>query len=417
MVKAAYDANGWSVSLSSDGTIVAIGAYQHDGNGSNSGHVRVYEYSGGSWSQLGQDIYGSGTNAFSGHSVSLSSNGTILAVGEPFYNSNKGLVKIYEYSGNSWSQKGGTINGEYASDFFGKSVSLNSNGTFVAIGAEWNNGTNGTNSGHVRVYEYSGSSWSQLGQDIDGEGAQDLSGHSVSLSSNGTIVAIGAFKNDGNGDDSGHVRVYEYSGSSWSQKGSDIDGEAGSDQSGDSVSLSSDGTIVAIGAILNDGTNGTNSGHVRVYEWRQYTDSDSGVYDHTTFTQDNSQTKPLIITETTSTAPIVGNYYWTQLGSDIDGEADSDQSGYSVSLSSDGTIVAIGALKNNDNGTDSGHVRVYEYIGSSWSQLGQDIDGKAVSDFSGNSVSLSSDGTIIAIGAYGNDDNEVLIQDMLEFIK
>ena len=41
-----------SVSLSSDGTIVAIGAYRNDGGGSNSGHVRVYEYSGSSWSSV-----------------------------------------------------------------------------------------------------------------------------------------------------------------------------------------------------------------------------------------------------------------------------------------------------------------------------------------------------------------------------
>ena len=51
----------------------------------------------------------------------------------------------------------------------------------------------------MRVYEYSGSSWSQLGADIDGEAAGDYSGYSVSLSSDGTIVAIGATDNDGNG--------------------------------------------------------------------------------------------------------------------------------------------------------------------------------------------------------------------------
>ena len=45
------------------------------------------------------------------------------------------------------------------------------------------------------------SSWSQLVVDIDGEAASDYSGHSVSLSSDGTIVAIGAYYNDGNGSD------------------------------------------------------------------------------------------------------------------------------------------------------------------------------------------------------------------------
>ena len=64
---------------------------------------------------------------------------------------------------------------------------------------------------------------------------------------------LGLHGNDGNGSSSGHVRIYEYSGSSWSQLGGDIDGEAADDSSGSSVSLSSDGTKVAIGAPCNDG--------------------------------------------------------------------------------------------------------------------------------------------------------------------
>ena len=35
---------------------------------------------------------------------------------------------------------------------------------------------------------------------------------------------------------------------------------------------------------------------------------------------------------------------WAQLGSDIDGESSSDYSGHSVSLSSDGSVVAIGGI-------------------------------------------------------------------------
>ena len=150
-------------------------------------------------------------------------------------------------------------------------------------------------------------SFDQIGSDIDGEAAGDGSGSSVSLSSDGTTLAIGASNNDGNGTDSGHVRVYEWNGSAWTQKGADIDGEAANDYSGYSVSLSSDGTEVAIGAIGNDGT-ASGAGHVRVYEW-------------------------------TGSA-------WVQKGADIDGETEGDNSGRSVSLSSDGTVVAIGAHQN-----------------------------------------------------------------------
>ena len=47
-----------------------------------------------------------------------------------------------------------------------------------------------------------------MGQDIYGEKAFDFSGYSVSLSSDGKRVAIGATGNDANGTSSGHVRVH-----------------------------------------------------------------------------------------------------------------------------------------------------------------------------------------------------------------
>ena len=209
------------------------------------------------------------------------------------------------------------------------------------------------------------SAQTQLGADIDGEAVADNSGCSVSLSSDGTTVAIGAYLNDGAGTAAGHVRIYEYSAGSWAQLGADIDGEVFFDWSGSSVSLSSDGTTVAIGAYHNDGA-GANAGHVRIYEYS------------------------------------AGS--WTQLGADIDGEATGDESGYSVSLSSDGTTVAIGAYRNDGNGTDAGHVRIYEYSAGSWTQLGVDIDGEAYAyGMSGYSVSLSSGGDTVAIGAASND--------------
>ena len=61
-----------------------------------------------------------------------------------------------------------------------------------------------------------------------------------------------------------------------------------------------------------------------------------------------------------STTVDTGPVSWSQLGSDIDGEASSDYSGVSVALSSDGTIVAVGAHGNDGAGSNAGHVRVYE---------------------------------------------------------
>ena len=370
--EAAGDQSGYSVSLSSDGQIVAIGATRNSANGPNAGkagHVRVYQRVADGWNQLGNDIDAEVTGDQSGYSVSLSSDGRIVAIGAIYNDDNgsgAGHVRVYEYASTGWTQLGDDIDGEAANDVSGWSVSLSSDGDIVAIGARYNDGK-GTDAGHVRVYEYASTEWTQLGNDIDGETKHDQSGYSVSLSSNGQIVAIGATKNDGTGNDAGHVRVYQRdagASTGWTQLGNDIDGEAANDNSGYSVSLSSDGKILAIGARYNDGK-GTDAGHVRVYEYAS--------------------------TE------------WTQLGNDIDGEAAGDQSGYSVSLSSDGKILAVGAIFNDGNGADAGHVRVYERDANGWTQLGIDIDGEAAGDQSGYSVSLSSDGKILAIGAIFND--------------
>mgnify|MGYP006072728063 FL=1 len=319
--------------------------------------------------QLGNDIDGEGSSNFSGKSISISGNGSIIAIGADHNNNNNGVqsghVRVYENLSGSWSQIGQDIDGENPFDYSGNQISLNNNGNILAIGASYNN-QNGLNSGHVRVYEYISGNWNQIGQDIDGETSGSYSGHSVSLSGDGNTVAIGAPYNYGNGSNSGHVRVYENIGGSWLQTGQDIDGEAAGDASGYSVSLSNGGNIVAIGASGNDG-NGSNSGHVRIYE------------------------------------NIGGS--WLQTGQDIDGEAIENFSGWSVELSANGNTVAIGAKHNNGNGLNSGHVRVYENISGTWVQVGQDIDGESTLDWSGWSVSLSGDGNTVAIGAPHNGSN------------
>ena len=75
---------------------------------------------------------------------------------------------------------------------------MNAAGDRIAVGANFNDGT-GTDAGHVRVYEYiaAGSSWSQMGPDIDGEASGDNSGYSISINAKGDRVAIGAPSNNG----------------------------------------------------------------------------------------------------------------------------------------------------------------------------------------------------------------------------
>ena len=366
--EAINDYSGHSVSVNAAGDIVAIGAYNNDGNGSNSGHVRVYQDIAGTWTQIGADIDGEAASDQSGYSVSINAVGDIVAIGATGNDGNgtdSGHVRVYKNNAGTWTQIGADINGEAASDKSGYAVSINATGDIVAIGAQLNSG-NGTDSGHVRVYQDIAGTWTQIGADIDGEAVDDRSGFSVDINAAGNIVAIGAYANDGNGSSSGHVRVYQNIGGTWSQIGADIDGEASGDQSGYSVSINDAGDIVAIGALYND-DNGTSSGHVRVHQ------------------------------------NIGGT--WSQIGADIDGEAEYDRSGRSVSINAAGDIVAIGAQYNDGNGTSSGHVRVYQNIGGTWSQIGADIDGETASDQSGRSVSINAAGDIVAIGAFLNDAN------------
>ncbi len=381
--KIEFDNSGKAISLSSDGKILAVGAEFHDGlfgNITSAGHVRIYEYNDikKDWEQLGQDIHGENRFSFFGYSVSLSGDGKTVAAGAPqsIVNDHPGRVRVFSYDDNLkvWKQRGDSLVGENMGDKFGESVSISEDGLSVIAGAI-NHGFNNSRTGHSRIYRFNSaeSKWYQRGQDIEGEAADDYSGIAVDISSDGERVAIGADYNDGSFTSdakSGHVRIFKFDTNldDWKQLGQDIDGEAAGDFSGNSLSLSSDGNTIAIGATSNDG-NGLNAGHVRVYRY-----------------DDNTNT-------------------WIKQGNDIDGESSEDNFGGSVSLSSNGQILAVGAKRNDGSSLNAGHARVYQYVERTkmWHQIGYDLDGIAQGDFFGRSVTLSSEGHILAVGSPAHD--------------
>src|SRR5690554_755213 len=263
--------------------------------------------------------------------------------------------------GTGQTQIGQKIEGDTGTDAFGQCVAISSDGSIVAVGAPYND-SNGSLAGHVRVYENVSGTWTQIGDDIEGDALGDSSGWSIALSSDGNVIAIGAPFNDGGATDSGHVRVFENIAGTWTQIGNAIDGDGIWDESGTSVALSADGTIVAIGAPRHNG-NGNESGQVRVFENLQGT--------------------------------------WTQIGSDIYGLQRGHGLGISTSLSSDGSILAVGAIARNTAAAPASYTIIYENILGTWTQIGQVIDAVSPLDQSGRSVSLSSDGNIVAIGESG----------------
>ena len=275
--EAAHDRSGISVSLNGDGNIVAIGAHLNDATGGiNNGHVRVYEYNttDQNWIQIGEDIDGYMNYDWFGMSLCLNKSGNRIVIGALLSDANgrdSGLVSVYQYdvSNNQWVEVGPSIPGSNKSDLSGISVSMNDDGSKIAIGAPLHDYNGKSNIGQVRVLEYidSNEEWIQLGSDIYGENVGDRSGFAVSLDGSGNTVAIGAYYNMGhNGVASGHVRVYHYDTTEWKQIGTDVDGHTKADKSGYSVSLCKIGNKVAIGAPYNDDA-GIDSGHVCIYEY------------------------------------------------------------------------------------------------------------------------------------------------------
>ncbi|MGH1337773.1 MAG: DUF7619 domain-containing protein [Aureispira sp.] len=359
---------GRSTAISQNGEIIAVGMPLHDGpNRTSSGRVQIYQWNGITWQQQGLDIVGTRSNSNTGSAISMNAAGTMIAIGSVAHSgiySYGGLVRIYEWDGTAWIQKGLDLHGLAAGDNLGSSVSMSSTGNTVAIGAVGNP----TNAGYAKIYEWNGTAWVQKGVNIIGEAAGDKSGHAVSINANGDVVAIGAYQNDGNGNNAGHVRTYEWDGTTWIQKGTDIDGEVTGDESGYAVSINAAGNILAIGA-YNNSDNGSGAGHVRIYEW-------------------------------SGTA-------WVQKGIDVDGEAANDKSGYSISISASGNMIAIGAYRNKgiytNSGGTPGHVRIYEWNGTAWIQKAIDIDGEARYDYSGWSVSLSANENAVIISSPASD--------------
>lgn len=379
---------GGMVAMTADGNSVAIGAPRNHGTGTLLGIARVLDWNGKEYSQRGNDIVGemevAGSYTLSGSAIAISDSGNTLVVGArgddgtdgsfDEYSGSSGTsytdighVRVHDWNGSSWQQRGADIDGENTGDMSGNAVAVNGDGNTIAIGAINNDG-NGQDSGHVRVYQWSGSAWTQVGSDIDGEANNDNSGVSISLSTDGRTLAVGADNNDGaNGSDSGHVRVYDLSGSQWVQRGVDIDGESASDYSGVSVDLSGDGKSLVVGAKGNDG-NGSNAGHARVFDW--------------------------------------SGSRWEQRGSDIDGESSGDQSGSSATISNDGQTVVLGAPGNDGAGDNAGHARIYSWNGFQWGIQGTDVDGSAANALNGTSVGVSSDGTRMVTGSPGADNSK-----------
>ena len=162
----------------------------------------VFEYSNGVWEQVGNEIKGITNNAWFGHTVSLNDDGSILAVGAPGDSAiQQGETPVFVLNEGNWKLLGVPLWGGYA-------VDLSSNGHRVITASPYDH-ENGPSSGAALVSEWNGTDWNTVGEKLLGL-PNDLSGTSVAISGDGMRMASSSpgdsfFEQE----DVGFVRVYD----------------------------------------------------------------------------------------------------------------------------------------------------------------------------------------------------------------
>ena len=390
----AYDYFGYSLSLSADGNTLAVGAYKESsaatGIGGNqadntalaSGAVYVFTRTAGIWTQQAY-VKASNTEAgdYFGYSLSLSDDGNTLAVGAGAEASaatgiggnqadntvsQSGAVYVFTRTAGTWTQQAYIkASNTGLNDVFGYSVSLSGDGNTLAVGAfqedsaatgiDGNQADNTVvDSGAVYVFTRTANTWTQQAYvKASNTGAIDQFGYSLSISSNGNTLAVGTYREasaatgiGGNQADntalaSGAVYVFTRTAGTWAQqvyiKASNAELD---DRFGWSLSLSGDGNTLAVGADGEDSL-------VRGIGYNYYTDNviaqSGAVY---------------VFTRTAGT--------WTQQAYVKASNTDAnDRFGASVSLSTDGNTLAVGALQEASAATGIGGNQTDNTVSSS----------------------------------------------------
>ena len=364
--------SGWSVSLSGDGEVVAVGVRGPEvwQTADEPEYVTVNYWDDNKWIQRGTHIYGNSPVEYFGWVIALSKYGTTMAIGAPL--ADPPHVRVLRWNGKNWNPLGGNIYGDGGPDKFGWSVSLGAYGEDLAIGAPSHGRAGSPSEGLVRVYRLNvGGVWEQRGSDIYGGVSYGESGHSVSIHHLGQYLVIGAPKLNAR---KGQTRLYKFTNNEWDTLGSDIKGQHQYEESGFSVSYILYSYQFEIRHFVAIGAPGSGKGYARVYQL------------------DESAL----------------NAGWSQVGDDIVGQSEDDKNGVSVyitnfiseSTTTRETFLAVGANRHDGY---KGNARVYILNGEVWDQMGQDLDGEESGDYSGTSVSLSSNGKTLAVGAYKND--------------
>jgi len=318
-----HDFFGQSISLNSDGSIMAIGSFQEDSNStgingnesdnsaSNSGAVYVFTRTDTTWSQEAY-IKASNTDAgdYFGYNLDLSQDGERLAVGAYLEDSSatgvggsessngsseSGAVYIFTRNAGAWAQEAYIkASNNNTSDYFGYAIALDADATRLVVGAHREdanttgiNGNESNNSashaGAVYVFSRSGTTWTQEAYiKPSNTDSEDYFGYRVNFDGDASRLVVGAYQENSNAtgvngndadnsiSDSGAAYVFKRNGTTWTQeayiKASNTDSN---DRFGWAISLNSDGNRLAIGAhwegsnALNINSDGTDNSATR----------------------------------------------------------------------------------------------------------------------------------------------------------
>jgi len=258
---AAYYQFGYSVSLTANGTILAVGApgvsITSDGTTyTNAGTVNIYQwsngttFSSGSWTPQSGNISLTDYNTFSGTSVCLNNIGNSVMLGAPGVSGNAGSIGVFSSEGDQTWSTYGVYNGLIYGAYFGASLVMSGNNEIWAIGAPNQAVNSSSNAGMVYIYGSTGNLDLSLSNGI----ANSSFGYSLALNADGSVLVIGAPGRDAssqgailNTTSPGIVYIYKTYGKGWYQLGSTITGPTSSPQFGTSVAISDDGLVVCAG--------------------------------------------------------------------------------------------------------------------------------------------------------------------------
>jgi len=251
---------GYTISTDRSGSVIAVGAPRAR---NDIGSVFVFRFAkkNGLWEQMGEEILGPGAiqgDRF-GFSLSLSSDGKILAVGQQSDHGLEGRVVAYQYKEGTWEMLGQQIRGEAIGDKFGKFLSLSADGMTLVAGAK--DHANAAGTGLVRIFGFNNTEdmWMRLGSTIESK-ALKYKPSRFHITADGSRIALATGKAT---IGQGYAEVYDYDGNDWQRVGGKIPASEQTDKYGGSVEISGDGSRLLLSYATED------EGVVRIYRLKK----------------------------------------------------------------------------------------------------------------------------------------------------